>query len=147
MEAQWYLDPRGLSPPRTPAEGGSGQSLAVAYSTKALCLISSHTGKMVHRIDCSAYSNSEICCLGWGVNFIDDNATALQLSKLRPHLGIDDVINQNPEIRALDVPPDLPRDLAQLEVEAVLPRLSPLSFDGLEQDSRRTLTDASTDSL
>ena len=102
---------------------GSGNSLAVAYSNKTLCLINVHTGKTVHSVDCAGYSESQVCCLGWGVNFTNKDMV---------HLNLEDVVNQDPESRALDLPPDLPKDLAYLDIEGVLPKLSPLSSSGIE---------------
>ena len=87
---------------------------------------------MVHRVDCARYSDSQICCLGWGVNFTDNDTLSIQLEKLKPHLNLEDIVNQNPEIKAFDIPPDLPKELMSLEVERILPKLSPLSSGGIE---------------
>ena len=95
-------------------------------------MTSAHTGKVVHLIDCSEYSKSRICCLGWGINLTDGNKVSLELDKFKVDLTLDDVISQNPRMRSLKSIPDLPLDLAMLDVEASLPKLSPLSNGGIE---------------
>ena len=109
-----------------------GQSLAAAYDNNSISLTNAHTGKMVHQIDCSAYSRSQICCLGWGINFTDGNKVGLELDKFKDKVTLDDVISQNPRVNSMDIVPDLPLDLALLDVEACLPKLSPLSPGGIE---------------
>ncbi|KAK3168298.1 hypothetical protein OEA41_004745 [Lepraria neglecta] len=129
----------------------NGQSLAAAYSNHFLTLTNAQTCKVVHQIDCSAYSKSPICCLGWGANFTDSNKVSQQINKLKGELSLDDVISHNPQTKAIDSVPDLPLDLAFLDVEASLPKLSVLSSGGI--DSRASLdtlfqplTTGSTDS-
>ena len=50
----------------------------------------------------------------------------------KSQLDLDDLIGRNPQMKTLDIPPDLPKDLAFLEVENALPKLSPLPSVGLE---------------
>ena len=87
---------------------------------------------MVHQIDCSAYSKSQICCLGWGINFTDGNKTGLELDKAKQEVMLDDVLSQSSRMKSMDTVPDLPLDLALLDVEASLPKLSPLPSGGIE---------------
>ena len=87
---------------------------------------------MVHQVDCSAYSKSQICCLGWGVNFTDGNKTGVELDKVKQEVMLDDVLSQSSGVKSMDTVPDLPLDLALLDVEASLPKLSPLSSGGIE---------------
>lgn len=87
---------------------------------------------MVHQIDCSAYSKSQICCLGWGINLTDGNKVRLELDKFKDEVTLEDMISQNPRVMSMDTVPDLPLDLALLDVEASLPKLSPLSSGGIE---------------
>ena len=113
-------------------ESPQGQSLAAVYDNGFLSLISAHTGKVFHQIDCSSYSKSQICCLGWGFNFMDGTQVSLELDKLKNGLTLDDMISQNPQVKSMDAVPDLSLDLALLDVEASLPKLSPLSSGGIE---------------
>ena len=87
---------------------------------------------MTHQIDYSAYSKSQICCLGWGINFADGNKVGLDLDKLKDKVTLDDMISQNSRVKSMETVPDLPLDLALLDVEASLPKLSPLSSGGIE---------------
>ena len=119
---------RNLSNTKSPR----GQSLAAAYDNISLTLTNAHTGKIVHQIDCSAYSKSQICCLGWGISFMDGNKVGLDLDKLKDKLTLDDMISQNSQMKSMDTVPDLPLDLALLDIESSLPKLSPLSSGGIE---------------
>lgn len=110
----------------------NGQSLAAAYDNNILSLTNVHTGKVIHQIDCSAYSKSQICCLGWGINFTDGNKVSLELNKFKNEVTLDDMISQNLRVKSMETVPDLPLDLALLDVEASLPKLSPLSSGGIE---------------
>ena len=87
---------------------------------------------MVHQIDCSAYSKSQICCLGWGINLTDGNKIGLELHKFKDKVALEDTISQNSRVKSMDTVSDLPLDLALLDVEASLPKLSPLSSGGIE---------------
>lgn len=120
-----------FTPPLS-TESPRGQSLATAYDNGFLILTNAHTGKTVHQIDCSAYSKSQICCLGWGINFTDGNKVGWELDKFKDEVTLDDMISQNPRVKSMDSVPDLPLDLALLDVEASLPKLSPLSPGGIE---------------
>lgn len=120
------------STPTISTKSPQGQSLAAAYDNNSLTLTNAHTGKVVHQIDCSAYSKSQICCLGWGINFTDGNKVSLELAKFKDEVTLDDTISQNPRVKLMDPLADLPLDLALLDVEASLPKLSPLSSGGIE---------------
>ena len=109
-----------------------GQSLAAAYDDSSLSLTNAHTGKVVHQIDCSAYSKSQICCLGWGINLTDGNKIGLELHKSKDKVALEDTISQDSRVKSMDTVSNLPLDLALLDVEASLPKLSPLSSGGIE---------------
>lgn len=87
---------------------------------------------MVHQIDCTAYSKSQICCLGWGINFTDGNKVGLHFDKLKDKVTLDDMISHNPRVESMGAVSDLSLDLALLDVEASLPKLSTLSSGGIE---------------
>ena len=73
------------------------------------------------------FSTSQVCCLGWGINFVDTNKAAEQVKT-----SLVDIISRNPQTQAVDIPPDLPLELALIDVETSLPKLSPLSSGGIE---------------
>ena len=105
--------------------------IAVAFGNNHLLLTSAHTGKVVHQFDCTTHSQSPICCLGWGVSFTGDYKIKCEKDKLGPDTSLDDLLSQGTKA-ASDAQRDLPRDLAFLDVEALLPRLSSLALEGVE---------------
>ena len=109
-----------------------GRVLAVALNDHDLILTNSHTGKRVHQIDCSKYSESRISCIGWGVTFTESTSLSQRLQHSKNGITLEDVISRNPSIKFIDAPPDLPLDLAFLDVEGSLPKLSLLSSGGIE---------------
>ena len=84
--------------------------------------MNSQTGKIVHSIDCSSYSKANICCLGWGLNF----------TSIKKDIGLNDVLSCDNQTQGSDIPLDLPTDLAFLDVEDILPKLSVLPSSGKE---------------
>lgn len=88
-------------------------------------LTDSHTGKLFYQLDCSSRSSSQICSIGWGVNCVDLQGHAAEKT-------VDDLLSQRTQLDQSDSPPNLPKDLAFLDVEEVLPRLSSLSSGGKE---------------
>ena len=106
--------------------------MALAYSDQSLSFTDVQSGKVVHHIDCSNYSTSKICCLGWGFNFIETYKVIEQIKGAKGKLTLRDVIDHNPKTKAIENVADLPLDLAFLDVEASLPKLSPLSTGGIE---------------
>lgn len=109
-----------------------GYILAVAFSNHSIYLTNAHTGKLMHQIDTSAYSSMQICTLGWGVNFAGSRNPRADAEKPKGGAVLDNGFSQKHQLEISDHLPDLPRDLAFLEVEEVLPRLSPLSSNGKE---------------
>ena len=63
---------------------------------------------------------------------MNGNQVSLDLDKFRNGLTLDDMISRNPQVKSMDAVPDLPLDLALLDVEASLHKLSPLSSGGIE---------------
>lgn len=86
----------------------------------------------MHQIDLTAHVNSQICCLGWGVNSGDAFTLRTTFDKVGGELGLDNLLDQMNKGAKSHLPSDLPGDLAFLDVEQVLPRLSPLSSGGKE---------------
>lgn len=116
----------------TRAEFALGQMLAVADSDSTVSLISAQTGKSVHQVLYPNHPKSRICCLGWGMNFTDPKNTRARLDNLRIDVSSDDALNSSSHTSGTDHPLDLPNDLAFLDIEEVLPRLSTLPASGRE---------------
>ena len=100
--------------------------LAVAFSDSTLSLVSSQTGKAVHHIKYQDQPSSKICCLGWGANLTDAKATRLRLDNLPDKVSLDDILNRGSQVQNTQAELDLPTELAFLDIEAVLPKLSVL---------------------
>jgi anaphase-promoting complex subunit 4 len=126
----------------------AGRLLAVADAENKLRIISSYTGKTVHHFSClpqdeDGHSSSpnestkdpkdiRITCIGWGVNFTDSKAAQHHLRDGNGQISIEDLLapDTDPVKAALQLKADLPRELALLDVESSLPRLSTLPGSG-----------------
>lgn len=109
-----------------------GLLLAVAFNNNIVYLTNAHTGKLMHQIDFTAHVNSQICCLGWGVNSGDVFTLRTTFENVGGELSLDNPLDQRNKGVRSHLPSDLPGDLAFLDIEQVLPRLSPLSSGGKE---------------
>lgn len=83
---------------------------------------------MTHQIDCSPHSTMQVCMLGWGVSFADVIAARKWADKSQSGITLDDFLSQGIQQNEPNFLPDLPKDLAFLDVEGVLPKLSSLSL-------------------
>lgn len=72
--------------------------------------------------------------LGWGINFTDGYGTERKLREAAGQLSVEDLLSmdQQPSKAASLLKADLPRELALLDVESSLPRLSTLPSTGAE---------------
>lgn len=115
-----------------PAKFLTGRILAAAFSDHVVRLIDAHSGKAAHQLDCSTHSLAQVCCLGWGLNFTDAESVKRRLQDVGDDATLDDILSQTVRVYATDAVSDLPRDLAYLDVEGALPKLSVLSSGGKE---------------
>lgn len=116
------------------AESWVGQILAVAFQNNILQLTNAHSGKVIHYVDCNAHSKSEVCCLGWSINSTGNQEVYPPIGCLGPDESLDDLLSRGKKTYSNDQSPDLPSDLAFLDVEAMLPKLSSLALGGAEYD-------------
>lgn len=86
----------------------------------------------MHQIDSSTHSASQICCLGWGVNFNDSQIVRKHVKESGGEITLDDVLSKGTKRNISEVLSDLPLDLAFLDVEGTLPKLSSLTVGGTE---------------
>ena len=98
-------------------------------------LTNAHTGKVVHYVDCAIHSKSQICCLGWSINSTRYQEIDLSIRNLGPDTSLDEIFNRGNPSLTHDELPDLPSDLAFLDVEAMLPKLSTLAPGGAEYEN------------
>lgn len=103
----------------------------MAFQNNLLQLTSAHTGKVIHQIDFTSHSNSQICCLGWSINATSNEGVPASSGGIGPDTSLDDLLSRGWKTTA-DGAPDLPADLAFLDVESLLPKLSPLALGGAE---------------
>jgi hypothetical protein len=127
----------------------NGKSIAVSWSDGSTDLVNAETGKVAHKdlmLPAPARSEevpSRVKCIGWGLNFIDVDAvkrrTGVQKSNgksdafgqpttedwdaFRDDTTIEDFLQRQPDFQSLDIAPDLPDQLAMMDVEALLPKL------------------------
>ncbi|KAI9834004.1 MAG: hypothetical protein M1826_005909 [Phylliscum demangeonii] len=109
----------------------NGQLLAVAWKENGIRLVSPESGKDIYEMHPAADRSCRIILLAWAVNFLD-SAGAKSRADVS-HRGVDDVLGQAIQQLVSDAPPDLPKSLAMLDVDALLPRISPLS-SGSDED-------------
>ncbi|KAF2874139.1 anaphase-promoting complex, cyclosome, subunit 4-domain-containing protein [Massariosphaeria phaeospora] len=128
----------------------NGQAIAVAWSDGFTDILSSETGKVIHKDLPPPITSSEaprIQCMGWGLNFIDVDAvkrrTGLRTVKtdvaspgtgfgastteewdaFKDGTSLEDFLQRQPDLQILDIAPDLPDQLAMMDIEMLLPKL------------------------
>ena len=106
----------------------SGQLLAIAFSTLSVSLISAQAGRAVHQIHSLAFPKARVSCLGWGLNFTYKNGPGI----VGPTLDLDELLSRGSQSQPSGLPLDLPTELAFLDIEGILPRLSALPAGGKE---------------
>ena len=120
-----------------------GHLLSVACADNTIRIISAYSGKTVHHYP--AYQSDgessppvKVTCLGWGVNFTDSKAAKRHLHDAAGQVNIEDLLSpdNHPSKAAALLKADLPRELALLDVESSLPKLSTLPATGSEWVSR-----------
>lgn len=73
-------------------------------------------------------------CLGWGINFTDSKGAQRYLQEAAGQISVQDLLapDVHPAKAAALLKADLPRELALLDVESSLPKLSTLPATGSE---------------
>lgn len=123
----------------------AGHLLAVACADGTIRIINSYSGKTVHHysvcpiqgdVSSKGYDKglAKITCLGWGVNFTDIKSAQRHLDDAAGQLTVEDLLSPNihPSKAASLLKADLPRELASLDIESSLPKLSTLPGTGGE---------------
>ncbi|KAJ5901657.1 Anaphase-promoting complex subunit 4 [Penicillium taxi] len=141
---------------RTLAWKPNGRFLAVACGDGSIRIMSAYNGKTVHHYPATkAPSDNEktsdnktsprVTYLGWGVNFTDSEGAQNHLES--GHISLDDLLDTSthPSRASALLKADLPRELALLDIESSLPKLSILPATGAGEDLFSSL--ASIDSI
>jgi anaphase-promoting complex subunit 4 len=123
-----------------------GRLLAVACGDGSLRIINSYSGKTVHHYQSyqqqdslttpSARAMPKASCVGWGVNFTDSKAAQRQLHESAGQISVEDLLAPGvyPSKATAMLKADLPRELALLDIEDSLPKLSTLPATGGDDD-------------
>lgn len=114
--------------------------MAVACADNTVRIISSYSGKTVHHYhayqpqDEESTPSVKVTCLSWGVNFTDSKVAQRHLQDATGQVSIEDLLSPdaNPSTAAALLKADLPRELALLDIEHSLPKLSTLPATGSE---------------
>ncbi|KAF2997899.1 hypothetical protein E8E13_004344 [Curvularia kusanoi] len=123
----------------------NGKSIAVSWSDGKTDLVSSETGKVglkdLHlpeeAVGVDREGPGRVKCIGWGLNFIDVESVKTRTKKAtrgfdlsiddwedaKDGADIEDFLQRQPDMQALDCAPDLPDQLAIVDVETMLPKL------------------------
>ncbi|KAG5288861.1 anaphase-promoting complex component Cut20/Apc4 [Histoplasma capsulatum G186AR] len=132
---------------------GNGHLLAVACSDNIIRILSAYSGKTVHQLPCGHSvtssvatapsssstsplgSASSVSCLGWGMNFTDGKNALKCLQDAEGRLTVDDLLSTEMQLSKIaQLKADLPRELAMLDMERSLPKLSTLPSTGNDDD-------------
>lgn len=123
--------------------------LAVACADNTIRVISSYSGKTVHHYPAYQHQSQQgdddedettttqqpkVTCLGWGINFTDSKGAQRYLQEAAGQISVQDLLapDVHPAKAAALLKADLPRELALLDVESSLPKLSTLPATGSE---------------
>ncbi|CAG7922612.1 unnamed protein product [Penicillium olsonii] len=136
---------------------GNGRLLAVACGDRTLRIISSYSGKTVNHYPVyqkgepsspaqAPDSTPKPTSVRWSTNFTDSKAAQRHLLDSAGQVSIEDLLTPGvyPSKAAAVLKVDLPRELALLDIESSLPKLSTLPATGGEDDvfSSRASIDA-----
>lgn len=134
-----------------------GHFLAVVCSDNNIRVLSAYNGKIVHKISCGQSLSQDwishsplssrtvvaaaaaadlptpVSCLGWGVSFTDSKSILQNLQDTGGKVTMDDILSSEIHLSKLtQLKADLPRELALLDIERSLPKLSTLPSTGNE---------------
>lgn len=121
----------------------NGKSIAVSWSDGKTDLVSAETGKVglkdlaLPKDVSRDGEDARVRCIGWGLNFIDVEAVKGRTRKAvrgfdlkteewdeaKDGADVEDFLQRQPDFQALDCAPDLPDQLAVMDVETLLPKL------------------------
>ena len=147
----------------------NGQAIAVAWSDGFTDILSSETGKVIHKDlppPTSENEKTRIQCIGWGLNFIDVDAVKRRTGATRGNTNgertknefstprteewdafrdgttLEDFLQRQPDFHMLDIAPDLPDQLAMMDMETLLPKLPAIPMPPVLPFMRAPQTDS-----
>jgi anaphase-promoting complex subunit 4 len=98
----------------------AGNLLAIAWSDGAVRLVSTEGSKKVHQFQVAVEGAGRVTCLAWSPNNVSKKSFTKLICDVKESHGFGKLSEpQNEDL-------DLPRDLAAIDIESSLPKLSPL---------------------
>ncbi|KAF2124778.1 hypothetical protein P153DRAFT_350031, partial [Dothidotthia symphoricarpi CBS 119687] len=122
----------------------NGKRIAISWSDGSTDLVSVETGKVgLGGLTLGVGDDTvqaRVKCMGWGVNFIDvegvkrrigsgktnvdfDTPTTEGWDDFKNDATLEDFLQRQPDLQNLDIAPDLPDQLAMMDMETLLPKL------------------------
>lgn len=109
------------------AHTGAGQLVAIAWNDGTVQLVAAESSKTVHQF-CTGDQVSGITCMGWVSNLTSKSSSAVETSK--GFESWENFFNHGSLHDEEKTLLDLPRDLALIDIEPSLPKLSVLAAGG-----------------
>ncbi|KAG0651892.1 hypothetical protein D0Z07_1276 [Hyphodiscus hymeniophilus] len=119
----------------------NGQLLAIAWSDGSVRLIGAESTKIVHQFS-TGNKVTGVTCMGWASNLTSRKRNGDDSKKAPGSWG--EILDETSDSWDKRSPLDLPRDLALIDIETSLPKLSVLAAGGISDDvfSSRSSLDA-----
>ncbi len=130
MEAKWFVEAKGEYFTVLLTNSNLGQLLAISWSDGSVRLISAETSKVVHQFATEVQPGqvSGVTCMRWATNLMNKTPSSMSFGKTFNSWGD---LTEDDTLFPLDrAPLDLPRDLALIDIETALPKLSTLPSAG-----------------
>lgn len=102
-----------------------GKLLAISWSDGSVRLIGAESSKIVHQFSTGDNVNG-VTCMGWGSNLTGKSSK----SERKGDATWEELLGDEEVLAGNKVPLDLPRDLALIDIERSLPKLSVLAAGG-----------------
>ncbi|KAL3419348.1 Anaphase-promoting complex subunit 4 [Phlyctema vagabunda] len=119
----------------------NGQLLAISWSDGTVRLVSAESSKTVHQFAACDQDSAGITCMGWASNNTGRESNSGPAGKSKAWT---DILTTDDSLFGEKKPLDLPQDLAHIDIESSLPKLSVLAAGGTSEDvfSSRASLDA-----
>ena len=104
----------------------------MAWSDNITRLISTQTGKTVHSLANHVGPDPQIASIHWGTTLTDSRATRSRINRSGSDLTLDDILSQAAQNYNPNTFTDLPKNLALLDIDRSLPKLSVLTAGSKE---------------
>ncbi|KAF2672956.1 hypothetical protein BT63DRAFT_382837 [Microthyrium microscopicum] len=113
----------------------NGQYIAVSWSDGEVDVVSAETGNALQNFRQFTGSNAAMC-LGWGMSLLDVEAARARTKTNGESLGsyskkqavsADDFLDREPDLEKLDLPAELPDQLATFDATELMPKLPTLA--------------------